>query len=123
MKDSSDFPYRSDLAKRLVFVFSRAVLRKPVQHRLQFFRRLLHTHSIDLQNADTRGSFKLLSDRNRLEHEDSSKRRVITVAPAHFELFVCSGDSNLPVSSIPLRVGRTVGQCVLGPEFLADLQE
>src|SRR5215468_922807 len=56
------------LAERLILILLRVFAGKAIQHAFEVFRRLLHVHSVDLENADPGCAVEFLSDLDRFQH-------------------------------------------------------
>src|SRR5215468_6395196 len=56
------------LAERLILILLRVFAGKAIQHAFEVFRRLLHVHSVDLENADPGCAGEFLSDLDRFQH-------------------------------------------------------
>jgi len=68
MKNRADLFHHRDFSGLMILVLAGEFVRETIQHRLQFFGRLLNAHSIDFEQADARSAFKLRCNRKCLHH-------------------------------------------------------
>ncbi len=68
MKNRADLFHHRDFSGLMILVLAGEFVRETIQHRLQFFGRLLNAHSIDFEQPDARSAFKLRCNRKCFHH-------------------------------------------------------